>query len=147
MIFIYRHFERPERITKIKEAFTEYSLIERMHKLASREATTEELCLTHTWSHVNAMRKTSNKNKDLQELGEKFNSIYFHEATFKCATLAVGSVLEVVDKVLNEEYQKGVCVVRPPGHHAEAEFPHGFCIFNNIALAAQYATKYHGLKR
>lgn len=115
--FICRHFERPERITKIKEAFTEYNLNERMQKLASREATTEELCLTHTWSHVNAIRKTSNKNKDLQELGEKFNSIYFHEATFKCATLAVGSVLEVVDKVLNEEYQKGICVVRPPGIH------------------------------
>lgn len=106
---IHRHFERPERITRIKEAFNEYSLTERMQKLASREATTEELCLTHTWSHVNAIRKTSNKNKDLQELGEKFNSIYFHEATFKCATLAVGSVLEVVDKVLNEEYQKGIC--------------------------------------
>lgn len=80
-----------------------------MQKVASREATTEELCLTHTRSHVNAIRKTSNTNKDLQELGEKFNSIYFHEATFKCATLAVGSVLEVVDKVINEEYQKGIC--------------------------------------
>lgn len=128
-IFICSHFERPERITKIIEAFTDYSLIDRMQKLASREATTEELCLMHTWSHVNAMRKTSNKNKDLQQLGEKFNSIYFHEATFKCATLAVGSVLEVVDKVLNEEFQTGNCIVRPPGHHSEAEFPHGSIFF------------------
>lgn len=115
--------------------------------LKSREATTEELCLAHSWSHVNQIRKSSNGNKDLRKMGDKFNSIYLHPSTFKCAKLAVGSTLEVVDNVLNGNYQKGVSVVRPPGHHAEAEFPHGFCIFNNVALAAQYAIQNHGLKR
>lgn len=142
-----RHYERPERITKIREAFGEYKLLNRMELLSSRQATTEELCLTHSWSHVNDMRKTSGRNKDLRELGDKYNSIYFHQATYDCATLAAGSVLKVVDGVLNGSYQKGICVVRPPGHHAEAEFPHGFCIFNNVALAAKYAVSSHGLKR
>lgn len=118
-----------------------------MHGLKSREATTEELCLIHTSTHVKNMHKISSQNKNMQEIGDKYNSIYFHETTFKCATLAVGSVLEVVDKVLNGNYQKGICVVRPPGHHAEAEFPHGFCIFNNVALAAKYAIKFQGLRR
>lgn len=118
-----------------------------MHCLSSREATTEELCLIHTSNHVKNMRKISAQNKNMQECGDKYNSIYFHETTFKCATLAVGSVLEVVDNVLNGNYQKGICVVRPPGHHAEAEFPHGFCIFNNVALAAKNAIKFQGLKR
>lgn len=144
-----------------------------MHSLKSREASNEELCLIHTSSHVRKMRKISTQNKNMQEIGDTYNSIYFHETTYKCATLAVGSVLEVVDNVLNGNYQKGICIVRPPGHHAEgeslrflfmqvlfdltifcvyffhslAEFPHGFCIFNNVALAAKYAIKYHGLKR
>lgn len=91
-----------------------------MSKLKSREATTEELCLKHTWTHVNEIRKTSNRNKNLRELGEKYNSIYFHETTFKCAKYAVGSALEVVDNVLNGNYQSAIAVVRPPGHHAEA---------------------------
>ncbi|XP_055298370.1 histone deacetylase 6 isoform X3 [Sitodiplosis mosellana] len=141
------HYERPERITKIKETFAEYNLLDRMHGLKSREASTEELCLIHTYTHVKNMRKISIQNKNMQEIGDKYNSIYFHETTFKCATMAVGSVLEVVDNVLNGNYQKGLCVVRPPGHHAEAEFPHGFCIFNNVALAAKYAIKFQGLKR
>lgn len=119
----------------------------RLHKVKSREATTEELCLAHSWSHVNFIRKTSNVKKDLRELGGKFNSIYLHSSTFKCATLAVGSTLEVVDNVINGNYQKGICIVRPPGHHAEPEYPHGFCIFNNVALAALYAIKFQGLKR
>lgn len=142
-----RHYERPERITKIEEAFIEYNLMNRLHKVNSREATTEELCLAHSWLHVNTMRKTSNVKRDLRELGGKFNSIYLHPSTFKCATLAVGSTLEVVDNVINGNYQKGICIVRPPGHHAEPEYPHGFCIFNNVALAALYAVKIQGLKR
>lgn len=141
------HFERPERITKIKETFIEYNLLERMHSLNSREATIDELCLLHTRPHVNKMRQISTRNKKLKEEGDRYNSIYFHEATFKCATLAVGSVLEVVTNVLNKNYQKGICVVRPPGHHAEEDFPYGFCIFNNVALAAKYAIECHGLKR
>lgn len=147
IIIICRHYERPERITKIKETFREYNLLDRMHRLRSREASTEELCLLHSWPHVNKMRQISTRNKNLQQEGEQYNSIYFHETTFKCATLAVGSVLEVVDNVLNGNYQKGICVVRPPGHHAEADFPHGFCIFNNVALAAKYAIKFQGLQR
>lgn len=115
--------------------------------LKSREATTEELCLAHTWRHVDFMRKSSNGKKDLREMGEQFNSIYLHPATFKCAKLAVGSTLEIMDNVLNGGYQKGISVVRPPGHHAEEDHPHGFCIFNNVALAAQYALKNYGLKR
>lgn len=115
--------------------------------LKSREATTEELCLAHTPRHVDFMRKSSNGKKDLREMGEQFNSIYLHPTTFKCAKLAVGSTLEIMDNVLNGGYQKGISVVRPPGHHAEEDHPHGFCIFNNVALAAQYALKNYGLKR
>lgn len=145
--YFIRHYERPERIIKIKETLIEYNLLDRMQILNSREASIEELCLMHSWDHVKEMRKISTRNKNLQEIGDKYISIYFHETTYKCATLAAGSVLEVVDNVLNGNYQKGICVVRPPGHHAEAEFPHGFCIFNNVALAAKYAIKSHGLKR
>lgn len=49
--------------------------------------------------------------------------------------------------MLNEGSRSGVCIVRPPGHHAESDLPHGFCIFNNVAIAAQYAISSHDLKR
>lgn len=130
----------------IEQRFKEYNLFQRLQKLPIRSATTDELCLAHTRLHINSMRKIV-ESKELQESGEKFNSVYFHPKTFECACVAAGSVLQVVDEVLNGNSRSGVCVIRPPGHHAESDLPHGFCIFNNVAVAAQYAVRDHGLKR
>ncbi|XP_058974555.1 histone deacetylase 6-like isoform X2 [Musca domestica] len=140
------HPEQPARIQKIYEMHQDYKLLERMQKLPSRSATTDEVCLAHTRSHLNSIRRIGEKD-ELQNMGAKFNSVYFHPKTFECATLAAGSVLQVVDKVVKGEARSGVCIVRPPGHHAESDVPHGFCIFNNVAIAAQYAIRDHGLKR
>ena len=140
------HPEQPERIKKIHEMHQDYNLIERLHHLPPRSATTDEICLAHTRSHVNMIRRIGEKDA-LQDMGSKFNSVYFHSKTFDCATMAAGSVLQVVDKVLKGEARSGICNVRPPGHHAEADVPHGFCIFNNVAIAAHYALRDHGLKR
>lgn len=115
--------------------------------LESREATDVQLSLAHSWSHIDFIRKSSNGRNDLREMGERFNSIYLHPTTFRCAKLAAGATLNIVKNVLNGTYQKGICVVRPPGHHAEADHPHGFCIFNNVALAAKFAINDHELKR
>lgn len=54
---------------------------------------------------------------------------------------------KVVDSVMRGESGSGVAVVRPPGHHADIDEPCGFCIFNNVAVAARYATKVYNLKR
>ena len=56
-------------------------------------------------------------------------------------------VLEVVDTILTGRARTGLAVVRPPGHHAEPDTPHGFCIFNNVAVAAKYALEVHGARR
>lgn len=140
------HPEKPERLEMIDQRFKEFNLFQRLHKLPIRSATTDELCLAHTRSHVNAMRKIVESN-ELQASCERFNSVYFHPKTFECACIAAGSVLQVVDEVLNGNSRSGVCVIRPPGHHAESDLPHGFCIFNNVAVGAQYAVRDHGLKR
>lgn len=128
------------------QKLNDYSLIDRMKRIASRSATTDEISVVHTRQHVNMIRKTVEKN-EMQEISEQFNSVYFHPKTFECATMAAGSVLQVVDSVLNGECQSGICIVRPPGHHAEYDQPHGFCIFNNVAIAAQHAIRDYELKR
>uniref|UniRef100_A0A1B0FCJ5 Histone deacetylase n=1 Tax=Glossina morsitans morsitans TaxID=37546 RepID=A0A1B0FCJ5_GLOMM len=140
------HPEQPKRIRKIFEMHGEYKLLERMKRLPSRFATIDEICLVHTRAHVNLMRRICGEDK-LQDVGAKYNSVYFHPKTFDCASLAAGSVLQVVDKVLEGGARSGVCIIRPPGHHAESNEPHGFCIFNNVAIAALYAIRDHGLKR
>lgn len=91
--------------------------------LNSRDATAEELCLESV----------------SRESGENL--------IFKYAKLAVGSTIEIMDSVLNGEYQKGINVVRPSSHQSEEDQTHEFGIFNNVSLATQYALKKHGLKR
>ncbi|CRK86274.1 CLUMA_CG000164, isoform C, partial [Clunio marinus] len=140
------HPEQPERIKKIFSTFDEYKLLNRMKSIASRIATEEEISLVHSASHIEHMKEIV-AGDDLNEAGRRFNSVYFHPSTYECATTAVGSVLQVVDDVLNGESRSGVCVVRPPGHHAESDEPHGFCIFNNVSIATQYALNNYGLKR
>ncbi|XP_062700271.1 histone deacetylase 6 isoform X2 [Aedes albopictus] len=140
------HPEQPERIAKIYTRHEEYKLLSRMKRLKPRHATTTELCMVHSRQHVNVIRRTVER-EEMKQVADQFNSVYFHPKTFECATLAAGSVLQVVDEVLNGQSRSGVCIVRPPGHHAESDMPHGFCIFNNVAIAAQYAIRDHGLKR
>jgi len=63
------------------------------------------------------------------------------------ARLAAGGVLELVDRVIGGECHNGFALVRPPGHHAEQQMALGFCLFNNVAIAARYLQQQHGLDK
>ena len=67
--------------------------------------------------------------------------------SYKVAKLAVGGVLEATRKVVNGEAKNAFAFVRPPGHHAGSSYALGFCIFNNVAIAATYLIRNLGLKR
>lgn len=143
------HPERPERITGIWAKCHEAEVLKRGFILKSRPATDEELLLVHSQDYLDVIKKTANleKKSELEKLAKNYNSIYLNNATESCARLSAGSLLQVVDSVLNGEVQCGVAIIRPPGHHAEHDAACGFCIFNNVAMAAKYAVKMHGLKR
>jgi len=68
-------------------------------------------------------------------------------SSYEVALNAAGSVLEVADQVMEGNVDNGFAMVRPPGHHAEAGFAMGFCLFNNIAVTARYLQHRHGLER
>lgn len=67
--------------------------------------------------------------------------------TWEAARRAVGAGLDAVDLVASGEAANAFCQVRPPGHHAESKLAMGFCLFNNIAIAAHYARAKHGMER
>lgn len=67
--------------------------------------------------------------------------------TFRAAMHAVGANIRAVDMVMGGWAKNAFCAVRPPGHHAEADRPMGFCIFGNIAIAAKHALDHYGLSR
>jgi len=67
--------------------------------------------------------------------------------TLRAAYLAAGGAINAVDAVMNQQVDQVFCALRPPGHHAEPNRAMGFCFFNNVAIAARYAQKHHGLRR
>ena len=72
---------------------------------------------------------------------------FLSPGSLTAAYRAAGGVLRAVDMVLGGEAPNAFAAVRPPGHHAEADVPMGFCILGNVALAAKYALDHHGLNR
>jgi acetoin utilization deacetylase AcuC-like enzyme len=102
----------------------------------------ERLLRIHTPEHVDfvaavAKRGGGNLDPDTVVCSDSFD----------VALLAVGAVCDAVDRVLAGEDQTALCLVRPPGHHALSHHAMGFCLFNNIAVAARLATTEHGLDR
>ncbi|XP_009871824.1 PREDICTED: histone deacetylase 10, partial [Apaloderma vittatum] len=67
--------------------------------------------------------------------------------TYRCARLAVGATLQLVDAVMSGRVCNGMALVRPPGHHSQRNAANGFCLFNNVAIAAEYAKLKYGLQR
>jgi acetoin utilization deacetylase AcuC-like enzyme len=67
--------------------------------------------------------------------------------SYDVALRAAGLCLNAVDLVMKDEAQNAFCVVRPPGHHATPNRGMGFCLFNNVAVAARYAQKHYGVER
>ncbi|XP_029910870.1 histone deacetylase 6 [Myripristis murdjan] len=142
------HEESPDRVTHIMQELDRQELLPRCVRVQPREATEEELLLVHRQQYVDLMRSTQTMTEtELQRLSERYDSIYLHPESFQVASLAVGSVLQLVDKVVTSELRNGFAVVRPPGHHAQSDQANGFCLFNNVAVAARYAQRRHGLHR
>jgi acetoin utilization deacetylase AcuC-like enzyme len=133
------HPERTERFDAVVSALQDLSLT----PIASRAATEDELLLCHTREYLDTARR------DI-ESGQPYLSTGDTEITPKSwdvAVHAVGGVLQTVDAVIGGHVANAFCAVRPPGHHAGTGRGMGFCIFNNIAIAARYAQRRHGLER
>ncbi|XP_011917809.1 PREDICTED: histone deacetylase 10 isoform X6 [Cercocebus atys] len=140
--------ERPERLTAALDRLRQRGLEQRCLRLSAREASKAELGLVHSPEYVSLVRKTQVLGEEeLQALSGQFDAIYFHPSTFHCARLAAGAGLQLVDAVLTGAVQNGLALVRPPGHHSQRAAANGFCVFNNVAIAAAHAKQKHGLHR
>ncbi|XP_051889605.1 polyamine deacetylase HDAC10 isoform X2 [Pristis pectinata] len=140
--------EVPERLSASFEKLKQYGLVERCIQLSVREATEEEIILVHSLDYLEAVKSTAFMNvEELKSFSYKYNDVYFHPNSYYCAKLSLGATLQLVDAIMSDRIRNGMALVRPPGHHSQKSDACGFCIFNNVAIAAKYAKQRYGTKR
>ncbi|XP_008934517.1 PREDICTED: histone deacetylase 10, partial [Merops nubicus] len=98
--------------------------------------------------HLEVAKSTQTMNEEeLKRVSANYDAFFFHPSTYRCARLAVGAALQLVDAVISGKVCNGMALVRPPGHHSQRNAANGFCLFNNVAIAAEYAKLKYGLQR
>ena len=137
------HPERPERLTAIRQALVKAGLWDRLVHIPAKPATDEIVGLVHTPAYIRMVRQTAGTDKTLWLDGDT----YAVAGTSDAAFLAAGGVCAAVDAVMKGEVRSAFCAVRPPGHHSSAGKAMGFCLFNNVAIAARYIQTTHKLQR
>lgn len=138
-----RHPEQPGRLRAIRRALEDAGLWNRLAPIAARLASDADLGRVHTSRHIAAVRASAAAADTCWFDGDTYACRHSAEA----ALLAAGGVCAAVDAVVAGRVRSAFCAVRPPGHHASADRAMGFCLFNNIAVAARYAQAVHGLSR
>jgi acetoin utilization deacetylase AcuC-like enzyme len=137
------HVECPERFDAVVEGLRGAGLLDRLGCVDPRAATQDELLLCHTADYLRMARADVEAGRPSLLTGDTDIT----PNSWDVASQAVGGVLNAVDAVVTGAARNAFCVVRPPGHHATARRGMGFCLFNNIAIAARHAQRRHGLER
>ncbi|NXW42917.1 HDA10 deacetylase, partial [Nyctiprogne leucopyga] len=140
--------EVPERLSSSYEQLKCYHLVERCVHVPAREGSEEEILLVHSLEHLEVAKSTQTMNEEeLKRVSGNYDAFFFHPNTYRCAKLAVGATLQLVDAVMSGKVCNGMALVRPPGHHSQRNAANGFCLFNNVAIAAEYVKLKYGLQR
>ena len=127
------HPERPERLAALRDGIRRSGLEPRVELVAPREATRDELLRVHTAEHIAAVAATAGGTRQFDP------DTQAGPHSYAAALKAAGAVTDAVERVLDGRLDRAFCLVRPPGHHAEADGAMGFCLFNNVAVAAAHA--------
>ena len=136
------HPERPERLMRVREQLADPTNPFTLEPLTPREVTDAELERVHTLGHLEAIRVATNAGGGQIEV-----DTWMSPGSERAARLAAGIAIEAVDAVLAGRGTRAFCAIRPPGHHARAAYPMGFCLYSTIAVAAAHALETHKLNR
>lgn len=136
------HPESPQRLKVINEVLEKKEVKPCFVYPECVPASHKIIGLNHNPALMNRVAETAGKVFDALDPDTKTSP-----DSYAAATLAVGALTQGIDLLLAGEIDNGFALVRPPGHHAEKGRSMGFCLFNNVAVAAHYAIKHCGLER
>lgn len=143
------HPEHSGRLQSVWARLVETGLANRCDRLRSRKATQEELQTVHTETHalIYGANQMNRQKLDASRvsfvrmacggIGADLDTPWNEHHTAAAARMAAGCVADLALKAAKGDVRNGFAIVRPPGHHAEADLAMGFCIFNSVAIAAK----------
>lgn len=137
------HPESPGRYRALQAAFHQSGHLERLGRIPAREATEDDLHLCHTRAYLATVKHDVARKSATLSTGD--TALGAHSEAV--ARMAAGAALASVDAVMSGRERNAFVATRPPGHHATLSRGMGFCIYNNVALAARYARKAYGVDR
>ncbi len=135
------HPENAGRLRAIESALEQRDWLG-LEVVEAPEATREQLLRVHGESHVDAIREFCERGGGMIDMDTVASP-----GSYVAALHAAGGAVAGVDRVLGGEAPFAFCGLRPPGHHAEGDRAMGFCLFNNVAVAAEHAIAEHGAER
>lgn len=136
------HPEFAGRLVAINRQFARAGLYDRVRQLDVVPASHDAVAAVHTEKYLSRLERTAEHGPAMFGL-----DTYVMPRSYEIACLAAGGVMGAVDAVLSGQSDNALVAVRPPGHHAIPTAGMGFCLLNNIAIAARHAQHTHGLER
>jgi len=136
------HPENRQRLETIRRVLEQHGMLERLTHIAAAPISRERLERAHTGHYVDLVKRVSDQGG-----GHLDMDTYVRPASYDAALMAAGGLVEATRAVLDGEVENAFALVRPPGHHALRGRGMGFCLFNNVAVAARYALAERGLER
>ena len=136
------HPESHHRLEVIYDMLAESDMAGKFVNVKPRNATREELEYIHTPDYISMVASTAGKDRVMLDPDTQTSP-----KSWDAAQLAAGGFLVLIDQLMQNKIDNGFALVRPPGHHAEANRAMGFCLFNNVAIGAKYAINQYNLDR
>ena len=135
------HPERRERLESVIAHLRRQAWFETLHAVAPRPCERDWLETVHSGRLIERARDACRQGRSFLDVGD----VGICRDSYEVARLAAGGALALADGVARGEFANGFALSRPPGHHAEHDLALGFCLFNNVAIAARYLQRRHGL--
>ncbi|MBW1807263.1 MAG: histone deacetylase [Deltaproteobacteria bacterium] len=127
------HPESPDRLRSVYSLIEQEGLMELIQEVAARPASQEEICRVHAPEYYQQILESEGQSVMLDP------DTATSADSYRAAELAAGGTEVLVEQVGQGQLDNGYALVRPPGHHAEHARAMGFCLFNNVAVAAEQA--------